>query len=164
MIITQNILDWDIYRECEALLTYVNFRSEVDTHEIIWDALLQHKKVYCPKVIGDDMLFYKINTLEDLKAGYMGIKEPKEGLEPFDYNDNNVLMIMPGSVFDKDGNRIGYGKGFYDRFLAECHRKGCVPVTAALGFSLQIVESIPAEEHDYKADYIFTEKVIFQNI
>lgn len=157
-IISDKILEWNVYRECEALLIYVNFRSEADTHEIIKNALMQHKKVYCPKVIGDDMLFYQISSLNDLESGYMGIKEPVEGLDIFDYKGDNILMIMPGSVFDKAGNRIGYGKGYYDRFLAECHRRECRPVTTAIAFSVQMVENIPTESHDYKTDYIFNEK------
>ncbi len=156
--ISDSLTTWDIYKECEELLVYVSFRSEVDTYGIISDALNQNKKVYCPKVFGDDMLFYQISSIDELKSGYMGICEPVEGLPNFDYSCCKSLVIMPGSVFDRYGNRIGYGKGYYDRFLSDCYKKGVKPVTAALAFSLQIIDEVPAEEHDFKTDYIFTEK------
>lgn len=157
-IITDSIIKSDFYKECEELLVYVSFKSEVDTYGIISDALARNKKVYCPKVFGDDMLFYQIKGIDELIPGFMGIREPVEGLPVYNYQGGSTLVIMPGSVFDRNGNRIGYGRGYYDRFLSECYCKGIKPVTAALAFDLQIVDTVPAEEHDFKVDYIFTEK------
>lgn len=161
-IITDRIIEWDKYVECESLLVYVSYRSEVNTYGIIHDALVNGKKVYCPKVNGEDMLFFRIKSLDDLTSGYMGIMEPKEGLSDFNNTEGKSLILMPGSVFDKNGNRVGYGKGYYDRFLSHCQKKGINLITSALAFSFQVVENIPAEEHDYKADFIFTEKEIFE--
>lgn len=159
-VIGQKIKEWSVYKECTTLLTYVNFKSEVITSDIIESALKSDKKVYCPKVNRDDMFFYQINSLADLTSGYMGIMEPDDGQEAFDGILGKILILIPGSVFDKTGNRIGYGKGFYDRFLADCQNKGLETVKTALAFSCQIVEDIPAFLHDYKMDYIITEKEI----
>lgn len=161
-IIIDKIIDWDVYKDCESLLVYVSFRSEVNTYDVIRAALYTGKKVYCPKIYRDDMFFYQINSLDDLIPGYMGIMEPKEGLADFNNTGGKTLVLMPGSVFDKNGNRVGYGKGYYDRFLTDCRKKGVNLITSALAFSFQVVENIPAEEHDYKTDYIFTEKEIFE--
>ena len=157
-MITDRLVKSDVYKECEELLVYVSFRSEADTYGIISDAFVRNKKVYCPKVVGDAMLFNQIKSLDELVPGYMGICEPVKGLPVFDYSYGKNLVIMPGSVFDRSGNRIGYGRGYYDKFLAECSGKGIKPVTAALAFELQIVDDVPAEKHDFKVDYIFTEK------
>ncbi len=162
--IKENIISWDIYKECKVLLVFVSYKSEADTLGIISDALNRKKKVYCPKVFGNDMLFYEIGTVEELKKGYMGILEPDEGLPRFDFTGKNILMLMPGSVFDKDGNRIGYGKGYYDRFLMTCEDKGLVITTAGIAFSLQIVEEVPTQPHDYKVDYICTENEIISTV
>lgn len=157
-IITDKLIAWEEYKECEELLVYVSFRSEVDTYGIISDALTRNKKVYCPKVVGDDMLFYQIKSMDELVPGYMGILEPADGLPQFGFSCSKSLVIMPGSVFDRCGNRIGYGKGYYDRFLSDCYIKGIKPVTAALAFDLQLVDAVPAQDHDFKTDYIFTER------
>ena len=160
-VIAGKIFNWDVYKESESILVYVSFRSEINTYDIIKNALNEGKKVYCPKINEDDMFFYQINSLNDLMPGYMGIMEPKEGLTALKDTACKTLVLMPGSVFDKKGNRVGYGKGYYDRFLSDCRKKGLNFITSALAFSFQIVENIPAEQHDYKADYIFTEKEIF---
>ena len=157
-IITERFISWDVYKECEELLVYVSFRSEVDTYGIISDALTENKKVYCPRVIGDNMLFYQIKSMEDLEQGYMGILEPETTLPLFECTDKKCLVIMPGSVFDRYGNRIGYGRGYYDRFLSDCYDKGIRSVKAALAFDIQMVYAVPAEEHDFKVNFIFTEK------
>ena len=149
------------YSECEALFAFVSFGSEVDTHTLIRQAFADGKSVYCPKVTGEDMIFYKISSFNDLIPGYRGILEPKEGLESFKNWKQKNLLFMPGSVFDKERNRMGYGKGFYDRFLEECRQQKRSFVTVALAFSLQVVDAIPVEEHDVKPDYLITEKEIF---
>lgn len=160
-IIRARIREWNVYQDCECLLAFVSFGSEVDTHNLIQEALQAGKKVYCPRVMGDDMFFYKISSFEDLVSGYRGILEPKEGLDCLDCVSDKTLLLMPGSVFDVHKNRMGYGKGFYDRFLAECEKENRKITTAALAFSLQLVETVPVEEHDYQPEFLFTEKEIF---
>lgn len=155
--ILELLTESDLYKEAEQLLSFVSFGSEVDTLGIIRDALQQGKKVYCPRVEGEELIFYRVLESTDLKPGYRGIMEPIEGLGRWSQEEKG-LLLLPGTVFDRNKNRIGYGKGFYDRFL---EKQGAGLTTMALAFSMQIVEQVPAEAHDCKAQYIVTEDGIF---
>lgn len=148
-LLTEN----SIYQKAEQLLSFVSFGSEVDTYGIIKDALQQKKEVYCPRVEGEELIFYQIFGMDDLQPGYRGILEPIDGLKKW-IPTEKVLLLLPGTVFDREKNRIGYGKGFYDRFL---EKQGSRLVTAALAFSVQIADRVPAEAHDCKAQCIITE-------
>ncbi len=156
-----SLMDTDAYKAAEAILSYVNFKSEVETELLIAEALKCGKKVYCPRIDEEDMDFYRITNMDDLSEGYKGIREPvPEGerlLSGRDISLQKCLMIMPGSVFDKERNRIGYGKGYYDRYL---ERYPQLP-TIAVCFECQIVEHVPAEEYDRKPAMILTEEAIY---
>ena len=117
--ITENIIKNYIKKDCLNYLVYVSVRSEANTYELIRKLISMGKNVFCPRVTGNDMEFIKINSTDDLEKGYMGIPEPKDILkEAFDYNrDDNAIAIVPGSVFDIKGSRMGYGGGYYDRYL-----------------------------------------------
>lgn len=133
------------------ILIYMNYRSEVITENLISYCVSVGKIIACPRVTGDGwMQFYKISSLDDLEEGYRGILEPKtvDVFEP-----ESALVIVPGVAFDKEGYRIGYGKGFYDRYL-DCHKSY---KTIALAYSCQIVDKIPSEEHDIKMMQVITE-------
>ena len=109
------------------------------------------KRVYVPKVEGQEMRFYRIQSLAELKEGYKGILEPEGNTESYEYAPEeaaNCLLLMPGSVFDPLGNRMGYGGGFYDRYLAD--REALRLRSIAVGFRCQQVESVPVEETDVK--------------
>ncbi len=155
------LMDTDAYKEAGAILSYVNFKSEVETEELIAEALKSGKRVYCPRIDEENMDFYRITCMEELSEGYKGIREPMpEGnrlLSGRDISIQKCLMIMPGSVFDKERNRIGYGKGYYDRYL---ERYPQLP-TIAICFECQIVEHVPAEVYDRKPAMILTEKMIY---
>lgn len=159
-VIMENLLNFSEYSKSEILFPYVSFGSEADTHNLIIHALSEGKQVYCPKVSGEQMEFYGISCFGDLVPGYKGILEPGPGLVKFSDWDKKILILMPGSVFDRKRNRMGYGKGFYDRFLEECQRNQREIVTVALAFSMQVVEDVPVEEHDIKPDYLITENEI----
>lgn len=153
------VSSYDFLRS-EQLLIYASYGSEVNTTGIIEYAFLLKKKVYCPKVTGDgEMEFYRIDSQKDLIPGYKGIPEPAvtntERYEP----DSRVkaMVVMPGVCFDEKGNRIGYGKGFYDRYLA--HKDGILKM--ALAFDNQVTECVPEEEADISYDLLVTE---FQTI
>lgn len=185
------------YREAEAILAYVSYKSEVDTTMLIQQALKDGKHVFAPKVTGNEMEFWQILSLEDLKEGYRGILEPKQSITFPDWVSERrniasidavidkvegcapegckVMMLMPGVVFDRQRHRIGYGGGFYDRYLdrlsqlskktdfAEQTRTNLDHITlttAALAYSCQVLEQIPYEEHDVKPDVLVTEQGI----
>lgn len=156
--IAKELLASDFYKKAKVILPFVSYGSEVDTREIIETALRDGKTVCCPRVVGEDMFFFHIQAFRDLECGYKGILEPGEACERFQHFSENLgenLLLMPGAVFDRKRSRIGYGKGFYDRFLSHLD----TPIlTVALAFSLQVLEEIPTCAHDMKPMVILTEQ------
>ncbi|MCM1538279.1 MAG: 5-formyltetrahydrofolate cyclo-ligase [bacterium] len=153
------------YREAENLLVYASYRSEVSTEEIIRSALQSGKQVYCPVVTGKrEMVFCALDgTLADavLSLGLAAMEKDRHGIPQPDqetcaryrYQPEKSLMVMPGCAFDGQGNRIGYGGGFYDSFLAEHPMR-----TIALFFDSQRTDgAIAGESHDVRPDLILTE-------
>lgn len=151
MLLTERICGHQWFYLSDTILGFISYGSEIDTTGILQEAIKKGKKVFVPKVVGDDMLFYRMESLEELSEGYKGIREPVGDTEKFIYNPENaekVLMLMPGAVFDLQKNRIGYGKGFYDRYLAD---KEILRLrTIAVGYQCQLVEELPAQEWDIK--------------
>ena len=142
----------DIYKTSENVFLYISYNREVDTYMLLSQCFMDGKKVYAPKVLSKtDMEFYCIQNEHDLVSGYMGIMEPSDSCEKANTRDG--LFIMPGLAFDYDFHRIGYGGGFYDRYLSEDNTF----IKAALAFDFQLLESVPYEEHDLKPDYIITQ-------
>lgn len=144
----------EYYKKSKVIFIFVSFRSEVDTHKIIKKAIEDGKIICVPKVISKEhgMKVYRIKSLEDLVAGYYGILEPSEKCEEVSINDIE-LAVMPGAAFDREGGRIGYGGGFYDRFLTKV--QGNIK-KIALAYKLQIIEAVPMEENDIRIDDIIT--------
>lgn len=148
------------FLQAEEILIYVNYQSEVITKGIMEYAFLLGKKVYCPKVLSEgEMEFFEISSIKDLREGYKGILEPEKNSDrQWKPSGKIPLLLMPGAVFDRQGHRIGYGKGFYDRFL---ERMGdCLETKAALAYGMQVKEEIPFEPHDLCADMIITEQEV----
>lgn len=145
------------FLEAENVLFYADYNHEVMTHSMIQHALKSKKSVFCPKVCKDEIRFYRIERLEDLTGFYKGIQEP-ESEDAFDFSltdqTKKSLVVMPGVAFDLNRNRLGYGKGYYDRFL----EKNSSLYTIALALECQIVDHIPANEHDIRPEYILTEE------
>lgn len=167
-MITERVLCHPFFQCADMIFCYVAFREEVDTEELIHTALKMGKTVAVPKVHGENQMnFYKIHSLTELMPGYQGIMEPKtENPEQWKINEikpgladagaktgKRAVMLLPGAAFDKAGNRIGYGGGFYDTYLQKypCFYK------IGLAFSVQCVKEIPAENHDIRVDLIMTE-------
>ena len=152
--IFNRLINLDLYKEGKNIFIYLSFGSEIDTNPIIDRALEDGKEVYIPKVYksNKEMKAIRLNSFEDLEENSMGILEPKDDSNFID-KENIDLIIVPGAVFDLEGNRIGYGGGYYDRFLSNIKDKRN---KVALAYDLQIVENIEAEEHDIKVDYIIT--------
>ena len=151
-IICSNVIEDDIYAKAHNLCLYMPVRNEVDACLLIDDARMRGKRIWLPKVDGTDMDFYLYEDGDILKPGAYGIPEPVSEvvLRP----DENTLVIMPGAVFSKAGDRIGYGGGYYDRYL-EDH---AVCKTIALCYSLQVKDEIPAEPHDIRPDRIICDE------
>ncbi|MFA9378386.1 MAG: 5-formyltetrahydrofolate cyclo-ligase [Lachnotalea sp.] len=152
-LICNQLIALDEYKYAEVIYIYMDFRNEVMTNIIIENALHVGKKVALPKVDKDDMIFYYIDSYQDLKKGYYGILEP---VTTNHAEEASVLIVIPGVAFDESGLRIGYGKGYYDKFLC----KHMEYTKIAFGFELQMVEKIPYNEYDIPMDMIITEQRI----
>lgn len=164
MAIADRIIGHQWFYGAEVLLAFVNYGSEISTIEIIEEALRKGKKVFVPridKVVGgsrgasdtqtDIMNFYEITSMNQLAEGYKGIPEPDGTTECFayeKYKEHRMLLLMPGVAFDIYGNRMGYGKGFYDRFLKD--KELLQTFSIGIGYKCQRVDFIPVEEHDLK--------------
>ncbi|MGB8453757.1 MAG: 5-formyltetrahydrofolate cyclo-ligase [Anaerocolumna sp.] len=148
------------YKKCSRIFSYVSFNQEVITTDLIMTALSQKKKVAVPKITGDGMKFYYINSIEDLQPGILGILEPVTTKEaaPYPFEDN--LIIVPGLAFDKHKNRIGYGRGYYDGFFSKFNNYPLEKI--ALAFDFQVLSELPAEGHDIKVDQIITQSYVIK--
>ena len=212
--ITEKVLASEEYQNSKIILTYASFRSEVNTFLLMEQAIKDGKKVYVPRIeeeVQEDgtrvksMEFYQILSTDELQEGYWGVPEPEAEVERMfsigtNKTEDNILqeekgislvksallIILPGAVFDLEGNRIGYGGGFYDRYLAGLRPQktttraetditlatdimidaGISICKMALAFECQLVELgvIPIEPHDVQVDVIVTEKKHCQDL
>lgn len=143
------------FQEASSILVYCHFRSEAETDCLMEKAWEMGKKVYCPRVEGKEMEFYRIRSRRDLESGSFGIREPGLHCQVFDEREEHLpLVILPGAVFDWNRHRIGYGGGFYDRYLAKHPELR----TAAICFEEQMQEEIPFESFDIRPDLIVTDQ------
>lgn len=151
--ILERLLKEPCFLQAETLYCYVSYNQEVMTKPLISRALAMGKKVAVPKVIGEEMEFIYLNSLDELARGYQGIEEPTGTTVA---KEDRVLMILPGLAFDEQGNRVGYGGGFYDRYLNRNRMNNYIKV--AVGFDFQVVEHLEMEECDELVDIILTEE------
>lgn len=160
--ITDNVISTSEYRDARDVLVYVSTGSEADTTELIRRCFNDKKNVYVPKVYGKDMRFICIGSLDELAPGYYGIMEPVSDEPVWEKGSrdtyNDILCIMPGLAFDRDFNRIGYGGGFYDKFLEKAQ-----VYKMAVCYDCQIVECIDAQDTDIKPDMIVTDMEVIKN-
>ncbi|MBR1701219.1 MAG: 5-formyltetrahydrofolate cyclo-ligase [Lachnospiraceae bacterium] len=159
--ITKKMLEHSWYREAEMVLAFAGYGSELRTDQILAEVLQAGKMLFLPKIVGDEMIFYRVKNLRELQVGYKGIREPQDGSEPFVYGrtvgasdaiNEKILMLMPGVAFDMERRRMGYGKGFYDRFLAD--KPLLVSRTIGIAHACQLVEKVPCEETDIRPAHV----------
>lgn len=158
--ICERLLQSSFFEEAQDILLYASYGSEVQTQQIFDKAVFEGKQVFYPRVMdGETMRFFQVRDLSALQEGYRGIREPRADgaayTQPGRGTCRRALLIMPGAAFDRERNRIGYGKGFYDRFLAA----GFAGMKIALAFDVQILQEklIPAQETDVRPDLILSE-------
>jgi 5-formyltetrahydrofolate cyclo-ligase len=150
-----HLLGWNIYRDARGIFCFVSFRSEIETRGILLDALADGKTVAVPRVDvhAKEMKAYVIKDLErDLAPGFREILEPDISCEEA-RADAIELIIAPGIAFTPRGDRLGYGGGFYDRFI-EMHY---AIINCALTYDRLVVGALPVKEHDRVVDYLITE-------
>lgn len=144
----QKFLESDAYRRASTLYGYLPYNQEVRTWPILERAIADGKRVAVPKVYGDEMKFIYLEDLTQVEKGYSGIPEPiADGPVA---EDKTALVLMPGLAFDPQGHRIGYGGGFYDKFLS---REPEHP-TLALCYEFQMVEKLETEQFDIPVDEV----------
>jgi len=142
------------YRNAKSIAFYYPIGSEVKTQDLMLKVLSLGKDVLLPKVQEDELDFRKITDLNSLEKGSFDIMEPKDNCEKSDKID---VIIVPTVGISVDGNRLGYGYGYYDRFLAKTDA-----VSVALTYEKQIIKSVPSTENDVTINWIVTEDRFFK--
>ena len=150
--IVNKVLELDIYKEAKVIALYKSMKDEVNTNSLINESL-KEKVVLLPRTINNEMYFVIINQDTLYEKSNIGVLEPIGKR----YNDKIDLIIVPGIAFDNDLNRIGFGKGYYDKYLShqDIYKIG-------ICFDEQIVDYIPTLDHDIKMDMIITEKKLIK--
>lgn len=148
----------EAYCKADHLLAYLNFGAEFAAERLVEQALADGKKVWLPKVnVEHDRLdLFRVRELaHDVAPGTFGIREPlPQRCPPLHQPDRIDLVLLPGVAFGRNGERLGYGGGYYDKLLATfCHR----PDLVAAAFAMQVVTGIPQEATDRKVDWLVTE-------
>ena len=138
----------EMYQQAKTLYGYLPYNQEVRTTAMLQRALLDGKRVAVPKIYGDEMKFIYLDDLGRVEKGYSGIPEPIDDAPVAD--DPTALVLMPGLAFDAQGHRVGYGGGFYDRFL----EKEPDHPTIALCYEFQMLPELYTQEHDVPVDCV----------
>ena len=147
--IHQNLKQISSYTNSQNIACYFPIGSEVDTHNIMLDMLEQDKNLLLPRIVNNNLEFCIVPNLEKLEKGSFEIMEPKDSCKKAERID---CILVPTIAVSKSGVRLGYGNGYYDRFLSLTDA-----VKISLTYSKQIVKSIPSDSHDIKIDWIVTE-------
>ncbi|HEX3025631.1 MAG TPA: 5-formyltetrahydrofolate cyclo-ligase [Clostridia bacterium] len=156
----ENLIRTEEYRKAQAILCYVSVRDEVDTLRVIGHALETGKKVAAPICIpeGNRMEFHLISSIDDLKIGHFGLLEPEPKPQTLFYPAKLDFCIVPGLSFDRLGGRLGYGGGYYDRFLSKYR------ITAAgICYSSLISKIIlPTGRYDVPVSIVVTDRAVIR--
>ncbi|MGL5348816.1 MAG: 5-formyltetrahydrofolate cyclo-ligase [Peptostreptococcaceae bacterium] len=156
-IITDKLLSMDCVKKAKTIMLYLDFNNEVQTTELVNKLLCLNKIVASPITIMDtrELIPSKITNLKDgISIGAYGIREPKKEYSPEINIEDIDIVIVPAVAYDEDCYRLGYGGGFYDRFLQKLRDDA---ITIGIAFDLQVFNSVPKENHDAQLDYIVTE-------
>ena len=151
--IYNNLRGLDCVKECGTFLVYASSPAEVDTRRFINSALAAGKTVAVPKCVGKDMRFLAVTSLSSLVRSRFGVDEPVDGSEIAHFSD--TVCIVPALRFDRSGHRIGWGGGFYDRFLS-----GYSGVSVGICYE-QCCGEVPKNDHDIPVDMVITENGIY---
>ena len=152
--VINRLLSLKEFKEARKILTYISFGSEVNTHGLI-RLLFGKKEVFVPVVEREKREIYisELKDWKELSSGAYGILEPrKDCIRKRDIKEVEIVLV-PGIAFDEEGYRIGYGGGYYDKFLKKTNGK-----KIGIAYDFQILKRLPHEDHDVKMDRIITEK------
>nr|WP_308656354.1 5-formyltetrahydrofolate cyclo-ligase [uncultured Agathobacter sp.] len=155
--IYKRLIALELDREYDNILLYSAIRNEVNTDEYFACLINKAKRIYYPRVCGDEMSFYRVRCLDELNCGSFNINEP-DMTDEYTEADGRALMIVPGLGFSDTGYRIGYGKGFYDRYLSSFTKRDTV-TAVGVGYDFQLLGNVTFEdEYDVPLDGVITDK------
>lgn len=155
----ENIRRLPQYKNADVVYFYMAIRNEVSVQGLLEECLRAGKQCVFPRVLNEfKMEFFTVSNEEQLKEGYKGIREPDEQCFLFENDVKNSIMLVPGAVFDRNGGRIGMGKGFYDRYISN-HSIGCL---AGICGEYQLVNKVPMDINDIYMDFVITENDIYK--
>lgn len=147
--VQKNLKKIEAYREAETIACYYAIGSEIKTHGILQEILSEGKNLALPRIEGDGLIFCNVKKFEDLEKGEFGIMEPKQNCPTI--NEFDVILV-PAVAMTRAGQRLGYGRGYYDRFLT--NKK---VTSIALAYSKSILKNIPTSKGDVQIQWIVTE-------
>jgi 5-formyltetrahydrofolate cyclo-ligase len=153
--ITRRLKNMPLFKRARVFFTYLSNAEEVSTDALI-EQFLGAKKILVPVVRNGIMKICELKSFDEFRSGKFGIREPKNCVFVGDLKAID-LVIVPGIAFDKTGHRVGFGGGYFDRFLKKIH---CT--TIGLAYEFQIVDKIPAKKYDMPVDYIVTERRVIK--
>jgi 5-formyltetrahydrofolate cyclo-ligase len=147
--IQDNLRKIDLYRSAKTIGAYYSIGSEVRTQDILQEILNAGKELALPKVVKNDLVFKKISSFSELEPGNFSVMEPKDKCEIIKHLD---VVIVPAIALSKEGFRLGYGFGYYDKYL-----HGKKSTTIAPSYAKQVIKSFSQDDHDVKMNFIVTE-------
>ncbi|HCW53189.1 MAG TPA: 5-formyltetrahydrofolate cyclo-ligase [Clostridium sp.] len=159
-IITDKFFESNYYKKADNIFIYISYGSEIDTKYIITRAIKEGKKIYVPRTEFSERLMnaVRINNFDNLIKSKYGALEPKKDKTFIDPNDLD-LIVVPGVAFDKNGGRIGYGAGFYDRYFKRINDENKSRIMKlVLAYDFQLMDKVPTDKDDVSIDAVMTEK------
>lgn len=159
--IVAGLTAWEPFRQARTVMAYCSFGSEPNLWPLLRLIQAFGKTLVLPRLAGPDghLESYAVGDLEgDLQRGWRNLREPDPARCRAVGPEVADLVVVPGVAFDATGGRLGYGKGCYDRFLAERSRRGGTPTTVSAAFECQLVPAVPCEPHDLRVAAIVTEQ------
>ncbi len=150
--VQRQLINSEPFISARTLALYSPINNEVATEHVFAVATELGKQVYYPRVVGEELEFLEVCSIDELMPGSFGVGEPGIG-EKISVAELD-LLVVPGVAFDVRGHRLGYGRGYYDRQLS---RKTAGTISVGLCFKIQLCDLLPTEQHDQALDYIATE-------
>jgi len=155
--IYEQVIQDEGFINAESVFLFLSFGSEIDTKRIIQYALDERKTVYLPKVVSNHLEIFEIEDFDNLERSSYGIFEPNKNCKSL--NSRKIdFILMPGLAFDATGARLGYGAGYYDRFIASLPLYDKI-VKVAIAYDFQMIKNVPTTRYDIPVDRIITNKV-----
>lgn len=160
-IITDKLMQMEEFKRADNVMCYLSFGNEVDTSDIVETCLKEGKRLFIPVIVKNNtgtsiMEASKLlDPIKDLCPGTMGILEPREDKLRIANPESIDFIVIPGLAFDREGGRLGYGRGYYDGFLPRL-KKDCFQM--AVAFSFQVIDKVPTDDKDKPVSRILTER------